>query len=151
VLELAFSPTPGRGPTARVSHDVVNLKNEDKGGRDDERRRPMPRLTTRGAALVVVAATCTLAGSAFGYATSRIVIVKPGDGANFPLRSGPWACNNRTTTVRCFSGDAFPNVELTGTRRGGVTVRVRMLGGAVGTVKRTRDKSGRPLYVFTAS
>lgn len=111
----------------------------------------MARMTSCRAALAIVVATSTLAGSAFGYATGRIFTVRAGDGADFPLRSGPWSCNNRTTTVFCFSGDAFPNVELTGSRLGGVTVKVHMLSGRVGIVKRTYDKHHRPVYVFTAS
>ena len=45
--------------------------------------------------------------------------------AYFQLRGqSGWQCQNRSTRVMCRSGDAYPYVELTSTRRGGFTVKV---------------------------
>jgi hypothetical protein len=113
----------------------------------------MMSLRKRSAPLVLAATVLVLAGSAFGYTAGRIFTVRAGDGADFPLKSGRWSCNNNHgNAVACFSGDAFPRVDLTGSRRGGVTVKVYTLpdpGG--GQLRRMYTRRGRPVYVFTAS
>ena len=90
----------------------------------------------------------TAAAGAGGYTMSPTVNVPRGGHATF-FPSG-WRCNNYGARVECFSGDAHPYVELTATRRGGVTVKVHTLrdpGG--GRLTRTYVR-GYPVYIFEA-
>ena len=77
--------------------------------------------------LVVIGLALMAVSAAAGYRVAKRVNVKPGGSALF-LPHG-WFCNNRGQRVDCQSGDARPWAELTGTSRGGVTVRVHTLDG----------------------
>ncbi len=68
-----------------------------------------------------------LAGSAGGYVAGRLVTVKSGDTARF--LPSIWQCQNVGKSIDCYSGDASPYADLTGTPRGGVTVVVHTLSG----------------------
>jgi hypothetical protein len=102
------------------------------------------------ALLVALAAALTLAGTAGGFAARRVFNVHPGNAAFFEGKAGGWQCNNRDRFVECFTGDARPYARLTGSRRGGVTVKVYTLRGAEGRLTRTYER-GQPVYIFTAS
>jgi hypothetical protein len=103
---------------------------------------------------VLVALTAT--GTAVGYSAGRVLTVRPGDRADFPLDrpgGGGWSCTNlRGRFVRCFSGDAYPYVKVGIPHRCGcVAVKVYMLSGPVpGHVTRTSER-GRRVYTFTSS
>ena len=100
---------------------------------------------TIGAAVVALA----IAAGAAANSTWRFIDVGRNEVAVF--RSSGWSCNNYGPRVECQSGDAFPYAILTSSRTGGVTVKVVRLGGPQsGRVIRTRDRHGRPVYVFTA-
>lgn len=107
------------------------------------------------AILAMVVATLTLCGTAGGFVMGRVFTINPGDRADF-FKAKPgtvlgWSCFNTGTSVRCQSGDAFPYVDLTSTRPGGVTVRVHTLRDPQGGhLTRTYEKGGYPVYVFTA-
>ena len=100
--------------------------------------------------LAALVAALTFAGAAAGYTARRVINVHPGNGAVFSGKSGGWLCNNHDRFVQCFTGDARPYVRLTGSRSGGVTVKVYTLRGAEGRL--TRRYEGRePVYIFTAN
>lgn len=64
--------------------------------------------------LAGLVAALTLAGAAGGYLAGRIVTIRSGDRA----KSLPslWLCANHGASIECFSGDAFPYVDLTATQ-----------------------------------
>jgi len=98
-----------------------------------------------GAALVAL----SIAGRAAANSAWRFINIGRNEVAVF--KPNNWSCNNYGARVQCQSGDAFPYAILTSTRRGGITVKVVQLGGGQsGRITRTRDRHGRPVYVFTA-
>jgi hypothetical protein len=108
---------------------------------------------SKRALFAALMAALTLAGTAAGYTAGRVFAVRPGDSADFSGKRGVngWRCNNiRGQYARCFSGDAYPYVRLTGTLSGGVTVKVYTLRGFEGRLTRTYE-GRQPVYVFTAS
>ena len=91
-----------------------------------------------------------MAGGAAANAAWRFITVHRREVALF--RPGAWSCNNYGPRVECQSGDAFPYAILTGSARGGVTVKVVRLAAAErGHLRTTRDRAGHLVYVFTAS
>jgi hypothetical protein len=85
---------------------------------------------------------------AAGYTMGRSAEVPRGESVTF--LPGGWRCNNYGSRVVCISGDAFPRAELTSTRGGGITVKVRTLRDPQGgRMVRTYVK-GNPVYVFSA-
>lgn len=105
---------------------------------------------TRTSRTVVITgvAALVLATGAVGYTQGRSVEVPRGGNATFlPSR---WNCRNLANRVECRLGDAHPYVELTTTRRGGVTVRVRTLRDPLGGRMTRTYVNGRPVYTFTA-
>jgi hypothetical protein len=95
-------------------------------------------------ALVPVAA-------ASGFAVGRIFDVKPDDRADFSnIARSAWQCLNRGSSVTCRGGDAFPYVDLTGRKRGGVTVVVHTLRDPQGGRLVRTYSNGYPVYTFTA-
>ena len=108
-------------------------------------------MKSRNVRLVVVAVVVAFAfvGGAAASGTWRFVSVQRNEVAMF--KPGAWSCNNYGPRVECQSGDAFPFAVLTGTRTGGVTVKVVRLGGSQrGHLRITRDRSGHLVYVFSA-
>ena len=98
----------------------------------------------------VIAGVLAMAAGATANSAWRFIDIGRNQAAVFNPSS--WSCNNYGPRVECQSGDAFPYAILTSSRTGGVTVKVVQLGGRQsGSVKRTRDRNGRPVYVFSAS
>jgi hypothetical protein len=95
--------------------------------------------------LAVVAATSAGAATAWKFITVRkqqVAVFTPGG----------WACRNFDARVDCQSGDAHPYAILTATPRGGITVKVVTLKAPQsGHVIRGRNRSGFPVWTFTAS
>src|SRR5580765_6107263 len=57
-----------------------------------------------------------------------------------------WSCRNLGAKVECQTGDAYPYVTLT-SGRGGVTVKVTTLKGSqAGSVRKTRNRAGYPVW-----
>jgi hypothetical protein len=107
-------------------------------------------MTTRLVLCALVSAL-TLAGTAGGYAAGRILTAQPGDRVDFSTRGvAMWSCFNHGSYVGCQSGDAFPYVELTGSRSGGITIRVHTLRDPQGGHLTRMYEKGYPVYVFTA-
>jgi hypothetical protein len=109
----------------------------------------------RSLLLVAIISALTAASGAGGYSIAQAIDVRPGGSALF-LPQG-WSCRNFGQRVACQSGDAYPWAELTGTRTGGVTVRVHTSSGAGVAVRVVRHPSipgGPPaneiVYAFTA-
>lgn len=104
----------------------------------------------RRTAIAATAAGLTLVGAsvAGGYRLGQSVNVPRGGNAFFTPST--WNCFNRGPSVDCQTGDAFPWVELTGTRSGGVTVRVHTLRDPQGGGLRRVYVKGYPVYVFSA-
>jgi len=107
--------------------------------------------------LVALIGTLTVAGTAAGYVAGRIVTVGRGDRADFRPSAGAWSCFNRAAYVSCASGDARPYVDLTTIacrkvrKPCGIAVKVHILRDPQGgTMTRTLDIHGDPVYVFTA-
>lgn len=104
------------------------------------------RVTVAACAAVV---SLAVAGGAAANSAWRFINIGRNEVAVF--KPNNWSCNNFGASVRCQSGDAFPAAILTSSRRGGITVKVVQLGGGrSGRVMRTRDRHGRPVYVFSA-
>lgn len=103
--------------------------------------------------LLLCAATASvtvlvLAGGAYGLVSAGVVDIGVGHSASF-VQSG-WFCVNRRASVDCQSGDAFPYATLTGSRTGGVTVVVHVLGGGQeGRLVKKRERGGYR-YTFSA-
>jgi hypothetical protein len=108
----------------------------------ENRRRAA--IATVGVALVVLVG----AAGAGGYALARSVDVPRGGNATF--LPSQWRCNNYGSRIECFSGDAYPYVELTGTAHGGVTVKVHTLRDPQGGHLTRSYEKGFPVYTFTA-
>jgi hypothetical protein len=102
----------------------------------------------RVAVLPTLLASLVITAGAGGYAIASAVNVPRGGGAtSLPMHS---TCQNFGSRVQCQTGDAYPFVELTGTRTGGVIVKVHTLRDPQGgRLVRTYVK-GYPVYVFTA-
>jgi hypothetical protein len=71
-------------------------------------------------------------------------------GGNAKFAPSAWQCHNYGSRVECFSGDAFPYAELTGTPANGVTVKVHTLKDPQGGSLRRIYVKGYPVYVFSA-
>jgi hypothetical protein len=100
-----------------------------------------------------VAAACVVvlafAGAALASGAWRFVDVHRNEAAVF--KPGGWRCNNLGPRVECQNGDAFPYAVLTGSEKGGVTVKVvRLSGNQRGHLRTTRDRFGHLVYVFSA-
>jgi hypothetical protein len=101
----------------------------------------------------VVMACCLSVGlgaaaGAGGYALIRNVDVPTGGSATF--LPSQWSCNNHGGSVECITGDAYPYVELTSSRSGGVTVKVHTLRDPQGGHLIRSYLKGYPIYTFTA-
>lgn len=103
----------------------------------------------RGVLLIVTAAAgLALTAGAGGYGVAQSADVPRGGVATF--QPSFWSCRNLGARVECQSGDAYPNVTLTSSRAGGITVKVHTLRDPQGgRVVRSYEK-GRPVYTFTA-
>lgn len=102
--------------------------------------------------------TLIATGSAGAYFSLRVVTARKNEQARFPPTG--WFCNNHGTYIECQSGDAFPWVSLTAVRCNteaavagcGIVVKVHTLKDPQGgKLVRVYDKSGLPVYVFSAS
>jgi len=107
--------------------------------------------------VLVIVIGLMAAAAATGYTVASKANVRPG-GSSLFIPSG-WFCRNLKRRVECYSGDAKPWAELTGTRNGGVTVRVHTLnhgGVAVRTIHHPPGTGGGPgawdeiVYTFSA-
>lgn len=98
--------------------------------------------------LPALLASLVITAGAAGYGIASMVNVPRGGSATFlPMH---WTCQNYGSRVQCQTGDAYPFVELTGSRTGGVTVKVHTLRDPQGgRLTRTYVK-GYPVYVFAA-
>ncbi|MDX6453818.1 MAG: hypothetical protein QOH16_3867 [Gaiellaceae bacterium] len=109
----------------------------------------MKRGRVRVAASVgALLAALVAAAGAGGYAIARSVDVPRGGNATF--LPSQWRCNNLGARVECFSGDAYPFIELTSTSHGGVTVKVHTLRDPQGGGFSRTYAKGFPVYVFSA-
>ena len=100
------------------------------------------------AVIAALLASLVVTAGAGGYALASAINVPRGGSATF-LPIG-WSCQNYGSRVQCQTGDAYPYVELTGSKSGGVTVKVHTLRDPQGGgFKRIYDR-GYPVYVFTA-
>ncbi len=98
--------------------------------------------------LVSAAAGLAVAASAGGYSVARSTDVPRGGIATF--QPSFWSCRNLGASIKCQRGDAFPNVTLTSSQKGGITVKVHTLRDPQGgRVVRSYEK-GYPVYTFTA-
>jgi hypothetical protein len=104
--------------------------------------------TSRTAVRITGIAALVLAAGAVGYTYGPSVEVPRGGNATF--LPSHWNCRNLAIRVECRLGDSHPYVELTRTRRGGVTVRVRTLRDPLGGRMTRTYVKGRPVYTFTA-
>ena len=98
--------------------------------------------------LVIATGALVVAAGAGGYAVGRMQDVPRGNTATF--LPSHWSCRNLGSSVKCQSGDAFPNATLTTTRTGGITVKVHTLRDPQGGGLRRGYENGYPVYVFTA-
>jgi hypothetical protein len=105
--------------------------------------------TTLALSVLVVALVAVAAAG--GFAVGRVFDVKRGDRADFSNGvHSSWQCFNGRSSVRCQGGDAFPYVDLTGLKHGGVTVIVHTLRDPQGGRLVRSYRNGYPVYIFTA-
>src|SRR4029453_2632331 len=93
----------------------------------------------------VIVALVAAIGAA-GYGAGASVNVRPGGRALFTQNN--WFCTNYGTRVQCINGDAHPWAELTATRSGGITVRVRTLSGGGALVRTVHHPAAQGLQPF---
>lgn len=109
----------------------------------------MTRRRSFAAAAGTVAIALALAAGATANSAWRFITIGRNQAAVFNPSS--WSCNNYGARVECHTGDAFPYAILTSSRTRGVTVKVVQLGGGQsGSIRRTHDRQGHPVYVFSA-
>jgi hypothetical protein len=102
-------------------------------------------------ALSVLVVALVAVAAAGGFAVGRVFDVKRGDRADFSSGvHSDWQCFNGGSSVRCQGGDAFPYVDLTGLKQGGVTVIVHTLRDPQGGRLVRSYRNGYPVYIFTA-
>jgi hypothetical protein len=105
--------------------------------------------TTKTATLLAALVAATAATGAGAATAWKFISVRKQQVAVFT--PSQWSCRNIGPRVECQSGDAFPYTILTATPRSGVTVKVVTLkGGQTGHVSRGRNRSGYPVWTFTA-
>jgi hypothetical protein len=75
--------------------------------------------------LIIAIGALVVAAGAGGYGAGRAQDIPRGNTATF--LPSHWSCRNLGPSVKCQSGDAFPNATLTTTRSGGITVKVHTL------------------------